>query len=156
MQNYKIPVTPCGIFADNPPKKEDLLLCLDEKKFYHFIIQHFKILGTVIEVLFFMTTHTLLNFATAYLIFILGVVLAASKRRIALFKAFLISFFLTPVAGIVALRKVSRKVMVTYYNPQNPCLKCPYSGEVRPEFCDECEFIGELHEKLSVKKRFSV
>lgn len=103
-----------------------------------------------------MELHLLTFIIPVYLILVLGVVLAASHRRIAIFKAFLISFFLTPIAGVVALCRVSRKVMVTYYNPIDRCADCPFAGDPEPDVCESCEFIGKLREKLSVNKRYSV
>jgi uncharacterized paraquat-inducible protein A len=103
-----------------------------------------------------MTTNSLIYFVPVYLFLVLGVVLVASHRRIALFKAFLISFFFTPVIGIVALCRVSKKVVVTYYNPINKCAHCPYVDDPEQEVCERCEFMGQLREKLSVNRRYSV
>lgn len=92
--------------------------------------------------------------STAYLVLVLGVVLAAIHRRINLFKTFIISLLFTPISGIIVLCSVPKKIVVTYYNPLNPCAICPYGSEPEPEVCENCELIQKSSEKLSIKKRY--
>ncbi len=103
-----------------------------------------------------MATESLIYIISGYLILVLGVVIAASRRRITLFKAFMISFFFTPVTGIIALIRTSRKVVVTHYFTQNRCTNCPHGEQPKPEVCEDCEFFGNLHKRLSVNRRYSI
>ena len=95
-------------------------------------------------------------FFAVYLLLVLVVVGAASRRRINLFKAFIISVLFTPVIGLVALFRASRKVIVTHYNPLNPCSGCPNLNEIVPETCEGCEFIEKLTDKLSIKRKYLI
>ncbi len=103
-----------------------------------------------------MTTHSLFFFFTVYLALVMAVVLGALHRRIPLIKVFLISFFLTPISGLLALFRASRKVVVTYYNPLNRCPDCPAQKSPEPEICRECEFLDNLRRELTVKRRFFI
>ena len=103
-----------------------------------------------------MEVSSLFYIIMVYLILVLAVVGAASRRRINLFKAFIISILFTPVIGVVALYRASRKVIVTHYNPLNPCSGCPNHDEVLPETCEGCQFIEKLTDKLSIKRKYSI
>ncbi len=69
----------------------------------------------------------------------------------------MISFFFTPVMGVVALCHTSRKVIVTHYYPINQCPACPYLDEPKkPEICENCMFMEELAKQLSIKEKYLV
>jgi hypothetical protein len=103
-----------------------------------------------------MTSESLIYIIPIYLILVLGVSLAATQKRIALSKAILISLFFTPLMGLIALLRTSRKVTVTHYNAQDQCAGCHHTDQPEPEVCESCELIGELHKRLSVNRKYSI
>ena len=103
-----------------------------------------------------MEGSSLFYFIAGYLFLVLAAVGAASRRRINLFKAFIISFLFTPIIGVIAIFHASRKVIVTHYNPLKRCSDCPYTEDIGPEICENCSLIYKVTDKLSIKRKYLI
>ncbi len=77
-------------------------------------------------------------FIVAYLIFTFLVTALAVNRRISMGNAFTLSFFLTPLLGLLAILKTDKTIKITHYATKYHCPRCQAEFNTHKEYCPSC------------------
>ncbi len=80
----------------------------------------------------------IIYFVLAYLLLSFIVTTFAIERRISLGSAFTVSFFLTPVLGLLAILKSDKKVKITHYYTKYYCPSCHSEFTSGGDYCPVC------------------
>ncbi len=92
----------------------------------------------------------LIYFIALYLIGVLLVTIVATGKRISIGNAFTVSFFMTPIIGLLAVFQSEKKVKITRYVSHYSCPRCNAKFNSEVEYCPSC-----LEEGVKVKPQIT-
>jgi len=92
-------------------------------------------------------------FIVGYLLVAVLVSAFAVDRRISVGEAFTISFFLTPVMGLLAILKSGKKIKITHYINNYHCPRCNTEYKSDKDYCPYCLSEGV---KIKPEKTMSI